>query len=414
MTRDCTPLSFSAARDTLTRSLPRCTAVSVPLHESHRAFIAEDIYAPAPFPRYTNSAMDGFALRAVDTQNATKTQPVQLDVIATIPAGIPVEAPLLPGKCAAIMTGAIIPENADAVVKIEDVRRTGDSIILNMPLEIGRNIRYAGDEIQKGSVLITKGTELTPPRIGLLASIGKEFVRIYAKPRIALLITGDEICLPPEKLQPGQIYDSVGPALSAAMSHDGFCCLHTAYTGDTCDEIENAIEAAAENAECLLITGGASMSAYDYVYAACKNRHIEELFWKVAVKPGKPLWAGFRDTLRVFNMPGNPVSVMVSYCLFVRRYLLQWAGCAIAQAELATLNALLTDEILKNDPRHEFIRGIFHRKNNTLYVSPLHERRSDMLSGMAKADCLISVPENVSYMKKDETVCTYLLPWRNC
>lgn len=407
------PLSFSDARDVLKQSLPQCETISLPVDDAYQSFLAENITAPFPFPRYTNSAMDGFALRAEDTTDATPEQPVKLRITSTIAAGYAPEKDIASGTCAAIMTGGILPENANAVVKIEDVTASEDEITVCMPLHVGENIRCAGDEVQEGDILLRKNTQITPPVTGVLSSIHRDTVSVYKKPRVAVLTTGDEICESGKQLLPGKMYDAAGPALLSALAHDTFCCVHFTHVRDSREEITQAIETAAEKAECILIIGGASMGKYDYVQSACKKCHIEELFWKVAVKPGKPLWVGVRVNVRVFNLPGNPVSVLVSYCLFVRWYLLQWAGCSGEKAELVTHQAILTDEIMKNDPRREFIRGTYHVENEELYVSPLKERRSDMLSGMAKADCLIHVPENISQIKAGEKILTLHLPWKN-
>lgn len=405
------PLPFDDARALLRATRPAPTPVAIPLETADKAFLAEDITAPFPIPRYTNSAMDGFAVRAEDTQNASPDTPITLKITATIAAGTCPNTPLAPHTCCAIMTGAQLPPGANAIVKIEDTQHTPDSCTLQTPVPLGAHVRYAGDTAQKGDLLLPAHTAITPPVAGVLASLDITTPVVFARPKIAVLITGDEIVPPGTPPPEGKMTDAVAPALSSLIQRDGFTCAYLSYVADDPHALQKEITLATQKADCLLIVGGASMGAYDYVQDVCATLHIETILWRVAIKPGKPFWAGKKDDLRVFNLPGNPVSVLVTYLLFVREYLLQWAGCPPAMATLEKRTARLTAALEKTDPRREFVRGVYTYNDAHLMVTPIHARRSDMLTSMCHADCLIVMPEDCSHFPEKTLVETLVLPW---
>ena len=375
-------------------------SVSLSFEKCAGLILAESITASNDIPAFTNSAMDGFAVKSEDLTCASKTNPANLEVIETVAAGTQSTKIVSCGKCAAIMTGAPMPQGADAIVKVEDTERAGNIVKFFAPIPMGENVRFKGEEAKKGDSLVQKDTVVTPGVIGLASSIGMTKLNVFEPSKIAIIITGDEVLPPGSQLQPGKIIDATGPALKSALIFDNFSVSYFEYVKDKPADIEKVIRTAMSKADVIIIAGGASMGEYDFIQDCLTKIGAKKIFWKVAVKPGKPTWFGKFDDKIIFNLPGNPVSVIVTYYLYVRFLLRRQLGYNSDEARLKKTMVKLEKTLTKTDQRLEFVRGIAY--NNI--VTPFQQRGSAMLSGMANANCLIKFPRYSEKISAGENV----------
>lgn len=385
-------LAFEEALEAIARHCAPLGVCETALPNAAGAVLAEALCAPNDLPPVDNAAMDGYAVRADDLQHASDATPVVLEVCETIGAGHPSTQAVELGTCAAIMTGAELPPGADAVVKIEETRRRGRHVEFTAPVQRGAWIRRRGADARTGDVLVPAGQVITPAVIGVAASCGRTSVCVYRRPRVACVSTGDEIAAPGTTLRAGQKYDALGPALRAAAERDGCASVGCSYAPDDPERLRMCLQEALRSADVVLIAGGASVGAFDYVQKVLRGLDVEEVFWKVAIKPGKPLWYGVRGSTHVFNLPGNPVSALVTYyaCARVAIRLLQ--GQPRADAMLPECHAVLDDALENDEPRVEFVRGVLWNAGGEAHVRPIPARCSSMLSSLARANALIICP----------------------
>ncbi len=453
--RETVLLDFAEAIAKIDAAVKLPEVVRLPYDECAGRVLAAPLATPRDIPAFTNSAMDGFAVLSADTAGASADAPCRLRILETIAAGGSPGARVAPGTCSAIMTGAPMPAGADAVVKVEETARRGEMVEMLSEVMNGKNVRFQGEEAKQGDALVRTGMPVSPAIAGLASSLGVAELSVWPPSRVALVMTGDEILPPGSAPQPGKILDAAGPALRAALERDGFPVVFEEYVEDKPAPLEAALEGALDSADVVLVVGGASMGEFDLVQDALRRLGVSEVFWKVAVKPGKPLWFGTRDDTCVFNVPGNPVSALVTYYLYVRYFLRRRLGHSKEEAALKVMTAKLGQTLEKDDPRLEFVRGIIKNpvsgvecvaagerrepvemgcrvsdiqnskfkienpkskienlKSNTPAVSPLSQRGSAMLSGMANANCLILFPRFCEKMDKGEKVTVFLLPCR--
>lgn len=385
-------LAFEEALDAIARRCAPLGLCETPLPDALGAVLAEALCAPYDMPPVNNAAMDGYAVRADDLQSASDTTPVALEVCETIGAGHPSTRAVESGTCAAIMTGAEVPPGADAVVKIEETRQRGMCVEFTAPVKRGAWIRRRGAEARTGDVLVPAGQTITPAVISVAASCGRTSVRVYRRPRVACVITGDEIAVPGTMPGAGQKHDALGPALCPAAERDGCEVVGCSYAPDDPERLQACLEEGLRTADVVLIAGGASVGAFDYVQEVLRGLDVEEVFWKVAIKPGKPLWYGVRGSAHVFNLPGNPVSALVTYYLFARFAIRLLQGRTHADAMLPEYHAVLDDALENDEPRVEFVRGVLRNAGREAHVRPIPVRCSSMLSSLARANALIICP----------------------
>lgn len=358
--------------------------------------LADDLIAPINVPAANNSAMDGYALAWVDDQ-----QTYQL--VGEALAGHTYSGQIKPGEAIRITTGGIIPAGADRVVMQENVIRTQDRIEITTPCKPQDNIRFAGDDIRQGEKILTKGTRLSPLHIGLLASLGVNSISVFAKIRVAVLSTGDELLQPGETFTPGKIYDSNRIMLMALLQRLAVEIIDIGCIKDQPDLLRNAFLEASSQADLVISSGGVSVGDADYT----KDILMESgdiNFYKIAMKPGKPLAFGkFRNTnCYFFGLPGNPVSSAVTYHQLALPGLRQLTG------EIFSPNLKLTataNEALKKQPgRKDFQRGILQSHKNQLTISTSGLQSSAVLSGMTKANAYIVLEKERGKVEKDEEV----------
>lgn len=363
------------------------TSEKIAIRSALGRILAEDMLSSINVPSGTNSAMDGYAVIGADLPaTGTKT----LKVVGTVFAGTPLKEKLTPGSCARIMTGGILPPGTDTVVIQEQVERHGDVIKVGPETRRGANVREAGEDIAIGDVILTKGARLTPADLGLIASLGTGEVKVILRPRVAFFSTGDELRSIGENLQDGEVYDSNRYTLHGMLTRLGVEIIDMGVVRDTPQAVEQAFKQASECADVVITSGGVSVGEADYIKAVL-DRLGEVNFWKVAIKPGRPLAFGQLNNAYFFGLPGNPVSVMVTFYQFVQPALRQLMG--EREFEPLTIKVTCTSKLKKRPGRVEYQRGVLKRdEKGELVVSKTGAQGSGILSSMSHANCFIILP----------------------
>ncbi len=380
-------LTLPQAQEHLRRHLtPLQEMVQVPLCHSWQRILAQDVSAPRAVPGWDNSAMDGYALRHADLQQATP-----LPVAHTLLAGAGMPPPLPPGQAMRLMTGALIPAGADTVVMQEQVTLHEGAIRVQPGQRLGQHIRRAGEDLPLGGVVLRQGQRLGAAELGLLGSLGLADIPVVRPLRVALCSTGSELVTLGQIPGPGQTFDSNRHTLRALVGALGFECLDLGVIPDSPEALRTALSSAAGMADVVLTSGGVSVGEADFVKPI-----LQELgqiqFWKIAMKPGRPLAFGTLGAARFFGLPGNPVAVMVTFLLLVRPALLQLAGMNPVPEPLQCA-VRCTQNLKKALGRMEFQRGIVARNaQGEWQVSSTGNQGSGVLRSMSQANCLIVLP----------------------
>lgn len=368
-------------------------AESVPLAAAAGRFLAEQALATTDLPPFPSSAMDGFAIRSADT-------PGTLEIVAQIAAGSPASAALEPGQAMGISTGAVVPDGADAVVPIEHVVAVANSVEVAKAVPARSNVRPRGGDIRLGDAVIAAGRRLGVPQLAALAATGVAEVRCGRRPRVTILATGSELRRPGESLRPGEIYESNGLMLEAALTAAGAVVERLATVADDEDAHREAL-ARGLAADVLVTSGGVSVGPHDLVRRLEVELGVAEIFWGVAMRPGKPLAFGVRGSTLVFGLPGNPVSSLVGCELFVLPAIraLQGASSPEPRFELATLG-----EALRRSPaRDDLVRASIDLSAGAV-LRPVVGQESHMIARTAIADALIHVPRGDGELAAGSTV----------
>jgi molybdopterin molybdotransferase len=368
--------------------------------------LGEDIYSNRNIPPSHNSAMDGYALRAVDVAGATRERPVTLRVIEDIPAGRLPSKKIHAGEAARIMTGAQIPVEADAVMKVEETEKYEDVVRIFSSVSPGTDIRCAGEDVKAGELVILKGSSLRPPEVGMLAALGRSFVYVHQKPIVAILSTGDELADIDEPLSHGRIVNSNGYALSAQVLNCGAVPLQLGIARDNREDLTAKFQMA-WRADLILSSGGVSVGDYDLVKDVMKELGNKMQFWKVAMRPGRPLAYGTINGKPLFGLPGNPVSSMISFEQFVRPTLLKMMGHRNLFRK--SIKAVLTEDIEKKSGFIYFMRAQVKCEDGGYTAALTGEQGSGILKSMVRANGLIALPQDLTYAKKGDIVTVQLL-----
>lgn len=370
---------------------------TLPLMQALGRVLADPVTAQVDVPGHTNSAMDGFALRSTDARGDTS----RLRLIGDSFAGHPFAGPVGPGECVRIMTGGVLPEGADAVVMQERTRRDGDEVIVERPVDPGSSIRPAGEDLARGQPVLDAGRRITPADLGMLASGGAAEVSVFRRPRVAFYSTGDELRPVGTPLQPGQIYDSNRYSLHALLSELGVELLDLGVVPDDPTALETTLRRAAADCDAVVTSGGVSVGEADHVLDVLES--VGDVgFWKVAMKPGKPLAFGRVDDALFFGLPGNPVSVVVTFLQLVRPALVRLAG-SWPRPPLR-VSAKLASPIRRNPGRLEFQRGRLAHDEAGATVAPLGHQGSGVLRSMSEADCFIVLPPDCAELAAGDRV----------
>jgi molybdopterin molybdotransferase len=359
-------------------------AEDVPLAEAAGRVLASDLKARRTQPPADVSAMDGYAVRAGDVAAA----PVRLKVIGEVPAGRPFTALVGPGEAARIFTGGFVPGGADVVVVQELTKRDGDWVEVQKSTVAGRHVRRQGLDFKAGEKLFAKGHRLTARDLALVAGMNYPLVPVYRKPKVALFATGDELVPPGTEPGPGQIVYSNGFALAALIRAEGADLIDLGVVGDRLEDTIAAVRRARElGADILVTTGGASVGDYDFVNRALAAEGMKLSFWKIAMRPGRPLMHGRLGAMAVLGVPGNPVSSYVCAFLFLVPLIRKLTGRAdlVTPTETASLGC----DLPENDERADYLRSTLSNGANGPVATPFPTQDSSMMAPLAKADCLV-------------------------
>jgi molybdopterin molybdotransferase len=367
---------------------------------------SEDLYAPRNIPPADNSAMDGYAVIFMDIKGATKRNPVILKIIEDIPAGKVPRKKLKKGMTARIMTGATIPEGADAVIRQEDTKKDGQKVFIYAPVKRGQDIRPSGEDVKEGELVIPKGTVIKPALIGMLASLGYSSVNVYRRPRVAIIATGDELVDIKNDPPPAKIVNSNSYALAAQVLACGGIPVMLGIVRDKKPALLKKFNTALHS-DLIISSGGVSVGDFDFVKNVMEEIGNSMHFWQVAMRPGKPLAFGDVKGVPLFGLPGNPVSVMVSFEQFVRPCLLKMQGHTKIFRQ--TLKAVSAQEIKKTAGIKHFIRAIVNREKDKYTASNTGDQGSGILKSMVLANALIVLEENDTRAKKGGQVNVQLL-----
>jgi len=359
---------------------------TVPLHAALHRTLAHDLLSPMNVPPHDYSAMDGYALRFADL---TGERP-RLKRVGSSFAGHAFEGQLAAGECVRIMTGAPIPHDCDCVVMQEHVQVEGDTVVVGGGHRPGQNVRLIGEDMKQGETVLARGHRIRPVEMGLLASLGISEIAVYRKLKVAIFSTGDELQLPGKPLAAGQIYDSNRYSLFGMLSELGADILDMGNIRDDRASLRNSLLDAASQADVIITSGGVSVGEADYIKELLAEIG-EVVFWKIAMKPGRPLAYGKIGSCHFFGLPGNPVAVMVTFHQFVRDALRRLMGQYPKTA--LTFRAVCVTPIKKAPGRAEFQRGILSRNDSgELVVHTTGNQGSGVLSSMSKANCYIILP----------------------
>ncbi len=368
----------------------------IPLEAATGLVLGTDLRASIDLPPFPNSAMDGYAVRAAEVASA----PVEMLVSQDIPAGRLDIPPLAPGTAARIMTGAPIPDGADAVVPVEQTSAGTDRVRIDVATEAGRHVRPLGSDVPAGTVVLSRGTHIRAPQVGLAAALGNAELSVHRPLRVLVLSTGSELVAPGEPLQRGQIYESNAPMLAAAIAVTGARPTVAHFVADQVDEFRAVFATAAADVDLVVTSGGVSAGAYEVVKDALTGRGVE--FAKVAMQPGMPQGAGLVEieslgtparSVPVVTLPGNPVSAFVSFEVFLRPAILAAMGHPVGRQHRPSRLLPLGQPLTSIPGKRQFRRGLLDRTAGT--VTAFGGPGSHLLGWLAGADCLLVVPEQV-------------------
>ncbi|WP_149361785.1 molybdopterin molybdotransferase MoeA [Lolliginicoccus suaedae] len=368
------------------------------LAAAHRSVLARDVIAPRSLPGFDNSAMDGYAVRAADIAGASEASPIALPVAEDIPAGRTDIPEHHEGTAHRIMTGAPLPPGADSVIPVERTDGGTTTVRITASTEPGQHIRRNGEDITKGEIALERGSTLGAPQLGLLAALGYATVPVIPPIRVMVLSTGSELVAPGQALRPGEIYESNSIMLAAAAREAGAVAAQLRFVSDDTDEFLATLRAHAHDADVFLTSGGVSAGAYEVVKDSLADRGVE--FVKVAMQPGMPQGSGTFEGTPIITLPGNPVSALISFEVFVRPALRAAMGYARTSREV--VSATLAEDIRSPRGKRQFRRGLLDRATGT--VRTIGPPASHFLRWLASSDCLVDIPADTERIPAGEAV----------
>ncbi len=379
----------------------------LPILETLDRVLTEDVAADMDIPPLANSAMDGYAVRAGDAVGAGPGNPVRLRVIYDLAAGYTANVPVTSGCAIRIMTGAPIPPGADAVVEFEETEQRGEWVEIFRGLNAGTNVRPAGEDVKKGELILPRGTEIRPQEIGMLAALGRKEVWVHRRPRVAILATGDEVIEIDEPWKPGKIRNANTYSNAAqVIRYNGFpLLLGTArdHVGELTNKLREGLE---KGADLFLTSGGVSMGDFDMVKRVLAAEG-EMAFWRVRMKPGKPLAFGHIHGVPLLGLPGNPVSAMVSFELFARPAILKMLGKTCLGNPM--IEASLMDTVPYKDNRRHFLRVTVEKQDGEYRAYLTGDQGSGILLSMVRAQGLAVISEDVDHVRAGTRVPVMML-----
>lgn len=373
-------ISLSEALALYPQSLRALPVENCALNDALGRVLAEPAVSAVDLPLFTQSAVDGYALNTVEANQTLK-------LTGDIPAGSSAAHKLAPGAAMRILTGGVLPEGADAVARQEIVERAGPSIRLLKPVPVGADTRYRGEELKQGEVIALAGQRLHSGLLAALAMAGVEEVRAHRRPRLALLVTGDEIAAMGTALKPGQVYDANGPLMRSWFIEHGYPAPEIRYVPDRPEAVEQALAEALACVDFVISTGGVSVGDRDYLPDIAPKLGVEKIFWKVAQKPGKPLWFGVKDNKALLAMPGNPAAVLIGLAVHAACVLGVMEGVAAPQPDWRM--GILEAPVKADAHRDRLLRmSLDYDESGRVLLSALPKQDSHMLSNLGRATAL--------------------------
>jgi len=381
----------------------------IPIMETLGRVVTEDVFSDMDIPPLANTSMDGYAVQAGDTTGASWENPVRLRIIYDLAAGYTTDLRVTAGCAIRIMTGAPIPPGADAVVQFEDTEQKHEWVEIFKGVEPGTNVRLAGEDVKKGELILPRGTEIRPQEVGMLAALGRKEAWVYRRPRVAILATGDELIEIDAPWRPGKIRNSNSYSIAAqVIRYGGFPLLLGIARDDIGDLTAKIREGLEKGADLFLTTGGVSMGDFDVVKKVLAAEG-EMGFWRVRMKPGKPLAFGQIKGVPLLGLPGNPVSAMVTFELFARPAILKMQGKTRFQKPI--IEAQLNDAIPRKDNRRHYVRVVVERQNSEYKAHLTGDQGSGILLSMVRSQGLAIIPEDVTLLPAGTRVPVMMLDW---
>ncbi len=403
------PLGAAEAAGRILLDVRRQPALRMPLDDALDGVLAEDVVSRLDIPAWTNSAMDGYAARGEDVRGAAEASPVRLRVVEHIPAGHFPTQRIGRGECARIFTGAPLPEGADSVIRQEDTDQGADTVTILKDRDVGVNTRRAGEDIRKGSTVLTAGTELGPAQLGVLASLAVAHPLVYRRPRVAILGSGDEIVdldQPEEILSGRKIASSNTHTLVALVRQSGGEPVNLGIAADTPDSLREHL-ARAMDCDLLVTTAGISVGEHDYVRSVLDELGAQQRFWKLRMRPGAPVGFGLLGEMPWIGLPGNPVSTMVTYELFVHPAIRRMMGHE--RVFRRSLPVRMAEPINLKPKLQHFLRGIVTDGPNGPEARLTGPQGSGILTSMVLANALLVIPEGQHETPVGSTVRALIL-----
>lgn len=400
-------ISYRKAKELIKENITRETyQETVPLALCAGRVLAEDIFSAETIPANDNSSVDGYALLAEEVSTASIEQPIILDIVGESSAGKPYTGFFSRGQAVKIMTGAVLPSMANAVIEIEATHQEDGKVWVRKSVPIGNFIRRAGEDLSKNQLAISKGKLLRSNDVALLAAMGITNIPVKIKPIVAILSTGNELVEPHKSLLTGQARDSTSMALYSAVAEAGAEPIELGIARDNQEDLLDKVEMGLRY-DILITTGGISMGEYDLIPSVLDKLGVTNIFQKVNIKPGKPVMFGvLRENNApdnfVFSLPGNPVSTLVTFQIFVASVIRQMLG---QKNSILTHRAILKNNFTKTDDKRHFLRGILSNdETGNLYVEIIANQSSGAISGLSMANCLVEISEQTSVLNVGELV----------
>jgi len=400
-------ISINEAIAILKENIPPQELEKWPLYLAVGLYLAEDILAPEPSPRYTNSAMDGYAVRWADLCKLTPDRPTHLTICGESRAGEPFPKIVKVGEAVRISTGAMLPDGADTVIRVEDTREEGQSVVISAAKKMGQDVRHRGEEFAEGDLLLRRGTRIGAPQVALLTAVGIDQVKVFSPCKVSILVTGSELVVTGAAIAEHQIRDSNMSMLRAAVQETEATLVSFARVSDDRQATIVAIGKAA--ADIIICTGGVSVGRHDHVKEAAEENGFTPLFWRVRQKPGKPLYFARKGKTLLFGLPGNPVSAFMCFTHYVRPLIGAISGRTFGWP---MVTAKAAEEIVNRDGRPNMLRVRMSREQEGGYVVTSGEKQgSHMLTSLAEGDWYIILEPGQS-LRAGEDVFVYSYDFR--
>lgn len=404
-----TNISLEEALDILLNENSQTEAIHVPLLDSLGSVLAEDIISDINMPPFNKSPLDGYAVCSDDIKSASKERPITLKVIDFVPAGHVSSKKIKSGEAMRIMTGAKIPEGADVIIRFEDTEFTEKDVKIYTPLNPNSNISKLGEDMKVGDIVIKKGAVIDSAEIGILASLGKSFVKVYRKPRVAILSTGDELVDIHDVLTDGKIRNSNSYTIAAQIKKIGAKPLMLGICDDGIEDIKEKLKTALSWADMIITTGGVSVGDCDLIKEAFQQLGAEMLFWRVRMKPGTPIAVAKYDNKLIFGLSGNPAAAYITFEQFVRPIVLKKMGKE--KYKLMEVQSILESKFSKVSSQNRFVRANTYYKDGRYYTKFPDKHSSGVLSSLSGTNSLFYIPSGTGPYKEGQKITVQLLDY---